>query len=78
MWHQRGQRVFQVAGVRVVEFHDLVAAEQIGVNHRVGEKHVGALESRTEQDLDDAVRGKVMALWIMGFGGTVPFATSQA
>ena len=25
-----------------------------------------------QQDLDDRVRGKVMALWIMGFGGTVP------
>jgi len=26
-----------------------------------------------QQDLDDGVRGKVLALWIMGFGGTVPF-----
>ena len=23
-------------------------------------------------DLDESVRGRVMALWIMGFGGTVP------
>ncbi len=34
---------------------------------------ITALSTTLQQDLDDAVRGKVMALWIMGFGGTVPF-----
>lgn len=34
---------------------------------------VTSLTTVLQQDLDDAVRGKVMALWIMGFGGTVPF-----
>lgn len=31
------------------------------------------LSTVLQQDLNEAVRGKVMALWIMGFGGTVPF-----
>lgn len=30
------------------------------------------LVSALQQHLDDAVRGRVMALWMMGFGGTVP------
>ncbi len=34
---------------------------------------ITALSTVLQNDLDDAVRGKVMALWIMGFGGTVPF-----
>lgn len=34
---------------------------------------ITSLSTTLQQDLDDAVRGKVMALWIMGFGGTVPF-----
>lgn len=34
---------------------------------------ITSLATVLQQDLDDAVRGKVMALWIMGFGGTVPF-----
>ena len=33
---------------------------------------ITSLSTVLQQDLDDAVRGKVMALWIMGFGGTVP------
>lgn len=33
---------------------------------------VTALSTHLQQHLDDAVRGRVMALWIMGFGGTVP------
>jgi MFS family permease len=28
-----------------------------------------------QQHLDDHLRGRVMALWFMGFGGTVPFGT---
>lgn len=28
--------------------------------------------------IDDAVRGRVMALWIMGFGGTVPLGLLAA
>ena len=34
---------------------------------------VTSLSTMLQEDLDDAVRGKVLALWIMGFGGTVPF-----
>ena len=34
---------------------------------------ITSLTTVLQRDLDDAVRGKVMALWIMGFGGTVPF-----
>ncbi|MCU1354448.1 MAG: arabinose efflux permease family protein [Acidimicrobiales bacterium] len=34
---------------------------------------ITSLSTVLQQDLPDAVRGKVMALWIMGFGGTVPF-----
>ena len=34
---------------------------------------ITALSTVLQNDLDDAVRGKVLALWIMGFGGTVPF-----
>ncbi|NLD78128.1 MAG: MFS transporter [Acidimicrobiales bacterium] len=34
---------------------------------------ITSLSTTLQQDLDDSVRGKVMALWIMGFGGTVPF-----
>ncbi len=34
---------------------------------------ITSLSTVLQEDLDDKVRGKVMALWIMGFGGTVPF-----
>jgi MFS family permease len=34
---------------------------------------ITSLSTLLQRDLDDSVRGKVMALWIMGFGGTVPF-----
>jgi len=34
---------------------------------------ITSLSTVLQEDLDDGVRGKVMALWIMGFGGTVPF-----
>lgn len=34
---------------------------------------ITSLSTVLQEALDDAVRGKVMALWIMGFGGTVPF-----
>ncbi|HXH58664.1 MFS transporter [Iamia sp.] len=34
---------------------------------------ITSLSTVLQQGLDDRVRGKVMALWIMGFGGTVPF-----
>jgi len=34
---------------------------------------ITSLSTVLQEDLDNAVRGKVMALWIMGFGGTVPF-----
>ena len=34
---------------------------------------ITSLSTVLQAELEDAVRGKVMALWIMGFGGTVPF-----
>ena len=34
---------------------------------------ITSLSTVLQQGLEDRVRGKVMALWIMGFGGTVPF-----
>ena len=34
---------------------------------------ITSLSTVLQADLNDAVRGKVMALWIMGYGGTVPF-----
>lgn len=34
---------------------------------------ITSLSTVLQEELDDAVRGKVLALWIMGFGGTVPF-----
>jgi predicted MFS family arabinose efflux permease len=34
---------------------------------------ITSLSTVLQQDLADANRGSVMALWIMGFGGTVPF-----
>ncbi|HLX88045.1 MAG TPA: MFS transporter [Acidimicrobiales bacterium] len=34
---------------------------------------ITALNTTVQAQLDDAVRGRVMALWIMGFGGTVGF-----
>ncbi|MGI8756670.1 MAG: MFS transporter [Acidimicrobiales bacterium] len=34
---------------------------------------ITSLSTVLQERLDNAVRGKVMALWIMGFGGTVPF-----
>jgi MFS family permease len=33
---------------------------------------VTSLSTHLQEHLSDAVRGRVMALWIMGFGGTVP------
>ena len=33
---------------------------------------ITSLSTVLQEHLDDAVRGRVMALWIMGFGGTVP------
>jgi predicted MFS family arabinose efflux permease len=33
---------------------------------------VTSLSTRLQESLDDAVRGRVMALYMMGFGGTVP------
>ncbi len=34
---------------------------------------ITSLSTVLQEVIDDAVRGKVMALWIMGFGGVVPF-----
>jgi MFS family permease len=36
---------------------------------------VTTLSTTLQEHLDDAVRGRVMALWIMSFGGTVPLGT---
>jgi MFS family permease len=39
---------------------------------------ITALSTVLQSDLDDSVRGRVMALWIMGFGGTVPLGVLVA
>jgi MFS family permease len=39
---------------------------------------VTSLSTVLQQHLDNRVRGRVMALWIMGFGGTVPIGTLAA
>jgi len=39
---------------------------------------VTSLSTVLQQQLDDAVRGRVMALWIMAFGGTVPLGAMVA
>jgi predicted MFS family arabinose efflux permease len=39
---------------------------------------VTSLSTVLQQRLDDAVRGRVMALWIMAFGGTVPLGAIVA
>jgi len=36
------------------------------------------LSTVLQQHLDDAVRGRIMALWIMAFGGTVPIGVVLA
>jgi len=33
---------------------------------------ITSLSTVLQEHVDDAVRGRVVALWIMGFGGTVP------
>jgi MFS family permease len=37
---------------------------------------ITALSTVLQEHLDDAVRGRVMALWIMSFGGTVPIGVA--
>ena len=37
-----------------------------------------SLSTMLQQRLDDSVRGRVMALWIMAFGGTVPIGAIVA
>jgi predicted MFS family arabinose efflux permease len=39
---------------------------------------ITSLSTVLQHRLDDAVRGRVMALWIMGFGGTVPIGAILA
>ena len=39
---------------------------------------VTSVSTVLQQRLDDAVRGRVMALWIMAFGGTVPIGAMVA
>jgi predicted MFS family arabinose efflux permease len=39
---------------------------------------VTSLSTILQQHLEDHMRGRVMALWIMGFGGTVPLGTLAA
>ena len=39
---------------------------------------VTALSTVLNQQLSEQVRGRVMALWMMGFGGTVPLGTLAA
>ena len=37
-----------------------------------------SLNTLLQLHVDDAQRGRVMAVWIMGFGGTVPLGTLLA
>jgi predicted MFS family arabinose efflux permease len=39
---------------------------------------ITSLSTVLQQRLDDGNRGRVMALWIMGFGGTVPLGNLLA
>jgi len=39
---------------------------------------ITSLSTVLQEHLDDSVRGRVMALWIMGFGGTVPLGVLVA
>ena len=39
---------------------------------------VTSLSTVLQEHLDDRVRGRVMALWIMAFGGMVPLGTLAA
>ncbi len=39
---------------------------------------VTSMSTVLQSHLDDRIRGRVMALWIMAFGGTVPFGTLAA
>jgi MFS family permease len=39
---------------------------------------ITALSTVLQADLDERIRGRVMALWIMGFGGTVPLGVLAA
>ena len=39
---------------------------------------ITSLSTVLQQHLDDAVRGRIMALWIMAFGGTVPIGVVLA
>ena len=37
---------------------------------------ITSLSTVLQEHLDDAVRGRVMALWVMSFGGTVPIGVA--
>jgi MFS family permease len=50
-------------------WHAFVVAPLLGYAYFVV---ITSLSTVLQQHVDDAVRGRVMALWIMGFGGTVP------
>jgi hypothetical protein len=39
---------------------------------------ITSLSTVLQEHVDDAVRGRVLALWIMGFGGTVPLGVLVA
>jgi predicted MFS family arabinose efflux permease len=39
---------------------------------------ITSLSTVLQEHVDDAVRGRVLALWIMGFGGTVPIGVLVA
>ena len=39
---------------------------------------ITSLSTVLQEQLDDSSRGRVMALWIMGFGGTVPIGNLLA
>jgi len=62
-------------GVARVPWLAFVVAPPLGYAYFVV---ITSLSTVLQQHVDDAVRGRVMAFWIMGFGGTVPLGVLVA
>jgi MFS family permease len=73
---QRGMAAFAVLlGVFAVERIDLLAYPTIVLLGFVYFAAVTSLSTVLQEHLEDHVRGRVMALWMMSFGGMVPLGT---
>jgi predicted MFS family arabinose efflux permease len=78
--HQSKERLVRVGlvafAVLLVGFalvrHPALAYPAVGVLGFAYFVVITALSTVLQSHLDNAIRGRVMALWIMGFGGTVP------